>query len=178
MLRSIVSFAEIVVIAACFVLPARAPAELTAVASRKGVPDFTLDDSTGNPIKLSAYKGKVVLLDFWATWCHGCMEEIPWYIEFQKKYKGSGLAAVGVAMDEEGWPVVKPFLAQSKINYTIVVGNSDLATRFGVTGMPVTLLIDRNGKIADTQTGVVDKDVFEKEIQILLKEPAAKKDSK
>src|SRR5215471_18245094 len=74
-------------------------------------PDFTLSDSTGSPIKLSAYKGKVVLLDFWATWCTGCKVEIPWYMEFQIKYGKDGLTAIGVSMDEDGGKAVKPFLA-------------------------------------------------------------------
>jgi cytochrome c biogenesis protein CcmG/thiol:disulfide interchange protein DsbE len=178
MLRSIVILAGISVLTACFVLPTRAPADLTAVASRKDAPDFTLADSTGAPVKLSAYKGRVVLLDFWATWCGGCKVEIPWYMDFQKKYKESGLTVVGVAMDEEGWTIVKPFVAETKINYPIVIGNSDLATRFGVDGLPVTLLIDRNGKIADSHAGMVDKDAFDSEIQTLLKDAGPRNDSK
>jgi cytochrome c biogenesis protein CcmG/thiol:disulfide interchange protein DsbE len=68
--------------------------------------DFTLPDSTGSPIKLSAYKGKVILLDFWATWCTGCKVEIPWYMEFQNKYGKDGLTAIGVSMDDDGWQSV------------------------------------------------------------------------
>ena len=82
-------------------LPARMPAAITAANSRKTAPDFTLNDSRGDPIKLSNYKGKIVLLDFWATWCHGCKTEIPWYMEFASKYKDSGLAVIGVSMDDD-----------------------------------------------------------------------------
>src|SRR5580700_2852280 len=99
-------------------------------------PDFTLNDSAGAPVKLSAYKGKVVLLDFWATWCTGCKVEIPWYMEFQSKYEKSGLSTLGVSMDEDGWKSVKPFLEQHKINYPIVIGNSDMGDRFGFSSMP------------------------------------------
>jgi thiol-disulfide isomerase/thioredoxin len=111
-----------------------------------------------------------VLLDFWATWCAGCKREIPWFIEFDQKYRGRGLVTIGVAMDEEGWPLVKPYLVTHPIPYHIVIGNADLAQRFHVTNMPVTLLIDRDGRIADQHVGVVDKDAWELEIQELLQE--------
>lgn len=152
-----------------------ATADLIPIDARKAVPDFALNDANGRSIKLSTYKGRVVLLDFWATWCEGCKVEIPWYMDFQKKYKADGLSVVGVSMDEDGWKSVKPFLEKTPINYPIVVGNQDLAQRFGVDALPVTLLIDRDGKIADQHVGMVNKDTFEGEIQILLKDGAVKK---
>ncbi len=160
----------VAVVLASFALPATSPADLTPPNARKAVPSFSLIDSQGTPIKLSAYKGRVVLLDFWATWCTGCKVEIPWYMEFLDKYKDRGLSAVGVAMDEDGWTSVRPFLEEHKINYPIVIGSEDLGKRFGVNAMPVTLLIDRSGKIAEAHVGMVDKDAFEHEIQILLTE--------
>lgn len=156
-----------------FALAATAPADLRSPDSRKIVPDVALTASNGKPIKLSDFKGRVVLLDFWATWCEGCQEEIPWYIEFQSKYRQSGFSAVGASLDEDGWKSVRPYLRKHKINYRIVVATWDSAKQFGVDkGMPVTLLIDRDGKIADIQAGVVDKVAFEAEIQTLLKERA------
>jgi peroxiredoxin len=86
-------------------------------------------------------------------------------MEFQRKYKSSGLSAIGVSLDEDGWKSVKPFLKRKPINYPIVVGDDGLAKLYGVEQMPVTLLIDRDGKIADVHTGMVDKDAFEGEIQ-------------
>jgi cytochrome c biogenesis protein CcmG/thiol:disulfide interchange protein DsbE len=148
---------------------ASTPDVLTPQAQRKKAPDFTLTDATGQRITLSAFKGKVVLLDFWATWCGGCKLEIPWYIEFQQKYQDKGLAVIGVSMDEEGMKIVKPFLAQKNIKYPVVIGNDGLAAQYNLTSMPMTLLIDRDGKIAVSHTGVVDKGNFESHIQDLLK---------
>ena len=169
MRRPIVTTIALVV---AFALPAVAPADLTPATSRKTAPDFTLTDAKGAPVRLSAYRGRVVLLDFWATWCTGCKVEIPWYVEFQSKYKRSGLSALGVSMDDDGWKSVKPFLQQHKINYPTVIGNWDLGDRFGFRSMPATLLIDRDGRIADLHVGMVDKAAFENEIQTLLKESA------
>src|SRR6266704_5131049 len=109
MLRHIVAL--ITLLATSLALTTSAPADLTPAASRKPLPEVALSDSNGASVDLSAYKGRVVLLDFWATWCAGCKEEIPWYMEFQKKYARQGLMSIGVAMDEEGWKVVTPYLS-------------------------------------------------------------------
>ena len=128
----------------------------------------------GATVTIDQYKGKMVLVNFWATWCEGCKVEIPWYMEFQKKYKDSGLSVVGVSVDDDGWKSVKPFLEAKQVNYPVVIGDWDLAGRFGITSLPVTLLIDRNGRVADLHVGMVDKDAFDIEIQILVKESASK----
>jgi peroxiredoxin len=145
---------------------------ITAPNLRKAAPGFALSDAKGASIKLSDYKGRVVLLDFWATWCGGCKVEIPWYMEFENKYKNGGLAVIGVSMDEDGWKSVKPFLEKTKLNYPVVIGNESLAKQYGVDAMPMTLLIDREGKIADSHVGVVDKGGFEGEIRLLLQQGA------
>ena len=154
----------------CALLAGASPAPVDNV--RKTAPNFTLSDSKGAAIRLSDYKGKVVLLDFWATWCHGCKTEIPWYMEFQNKYKDKGLAVIGVSMDDDGWKSVKPFVEEQKMNYAVVIGNQELAKLYAVDALPVTLLIDRNGKIAVSHAGMVEKDAFEKEIQALLQDSA------
>ena len=161
-------FAGIALVLVSLQSSAGAPASVTATTVRKAAPDFILTDSKGGAIKLSDFKGKVVLLDFWATWCGGCKIEIPWYVEFQGKYKDRGLATIGVSMDEDGWKAVKPFLEKTNINYPVVIGNDKLGTLYGLEAMPMTLLIDREGKIAVSHVGVVDKASFEKDIQTLL----------
>jgi cytochrome c biogenesis protein CcmG/thiol:disulfide interchange protein DsbE len=149
------------------------PAAMTGLPSahdRKPAPDFTLTDANGAPVTLSGYRGRVVLLDFWATWCTGCKVEIPWYVEFQKKYARRGLTSIGVAMDEEGWEKVKPYLDEHPIGYPIVLGNPALVMPYQIENMPVTLLIDRHGRIADAHVGMVVKATWEKEIRRLLGE--------
>jgi cytochrome c biogenesis protein CcmG/thiol:disulfide interchange protein DsbE len=151
-------------------LSARAQTHLTPENARYTAPDFILKDANDKNIALSEQKGKVVLVNFWATWCHGCQLEIPWFIEFQKKYEKQGLVVIGISMDNDGWKSVRPWLSEKRVNYPIVIGNQGLADRFGLDGMPLTALVDRDGKIADVHLGVVDKDATEKKVQTLLQE--------
>ena len=111
-----------------------------------------------------------MLLDFWATWCDGCKHEIPWFMEFEKKYKSQGFEAIGVSMDDDGWKSVSPFVEEKKVNYTIVVGDQEISKMYGVDAMPVTFLIDREGKVAATCAGVVTKSDWQNKIETLLRE--------
>ena len=148
-----------------------APLGASDELARKAAPAFALPDGKGAQVHLSDYKGKVVLLNFWATWCTGCKEEIPWFIDFQKKYQSKGLAVLGVSMDDEGWKIVTPWLAEHPLNYKVLLGNDAMADLYGgVDALPMTLLIDRTGKIVASHTGVVDRAVCEKELQDLLSE--------
>lgn len=140
---------------------------------RKAAPDFTLKDADGKIVKLSDYKGKVVLLDFWATWCGPCKIEIPWFMDIQRKQKDRGFEVIGVAMDDEGWEVVKPFAAKMAINYRLVIGNDTTAQAYGgVDALPTTFLIDRTGRIAAVHVGLASKKDFEDGIEELLKDAA------
>ncbi|MBZ5617553.1 MAG: TlpA family protein disulfide reductase [Acidobacteriia bacterium] len=159
----------IALLSVCLVTPGRTPAAVIATNLRKAAPDFTLKDSKGASFRLSKYRGKVVLLNFWATTCGGCKVEIPWFMEFQNRYKRGGLAVIGVSLDEDGWKSVRPYLKEKAMNYRVAVGDDDLASRYGVDALPMTLLIDRDGKIAASYPGMVDKAGCEREIHKLLK---------
>ena len=144
-------------------------AELHPAKDRKPAPAFVLKDASGKPIKLSKYRGKVVLLDFWATWCHGCKEEIPSFAEFQKTYGPKGFAVIGVSLDEEGWKAVTPFLASTDVPYPILLGDTATAKKYAASEMlPDTFLIDRKGRIAAVYNGLVDKDNVETNLRAML----------
>lgn len=141
---------------------------------RKGAPDFVLKDAEGKAVRLSDFRGKVVLLDFWATWCGPCQVEIPWFIEFQRKHKSDGLEVIGVSMDDDGWASVKPFLAEKHVNYRVLIGDEKTGDQYGgVEALPTTFLIDRAGRIASVHVGLAGKKDFEDAIETLLKDPAA-----
>jgi cytochrome c biogenesis protein CcmG/thiol:disulfide interchange protein DsbE len=142
----------------------------TAGASpRKAAPDFTLQDASGAQVKLSQLRGKVVLLNFWATWCGPCQLEIPWFVEFEQQFRSNGLEVVGISMDEDGWKVVKPFVSEKKINYRVLLGNDSIGQLYGgVENLPTTYLIDRDGKVAFVHVGLAGKNEYRDEIEKLL----------
>jgi thiol-disulfide isomerase/thioredoxin len=150
-----------------------------ALRALKDEPNVTFKDLHGNDVTLASLKGKVVLVNFWATWCDPCRGEIPWLIEFQQKYAASGFTLLGVAMDQGGAKVVEPFVQkvtfdvngrQTLINYPIVIGSDEILDKFGGSiGYPVSFLITRDGKIEREYMGLVDTDDLDKEIQALLR---------
>lgn len=141
-------------------------------AGRKTAPDFTLTDSNGSKVQLADYRGKVVLLNFWATWCGPCQVEIPWFEEFEQQYKSKGFAVLGVSMDEDGWTAVKPYIAEHKLNYRILLGNDSVSQLYGgLDSLPTTFMIDRDGKFAfPPHIGLIGKDEYAGEIQSLVEE--------
>jgi len=148
-------------------------ASLKPTKDRKKAPDFALKDANGQTVHLSDYRGKVVLLDFWATWCGPCKIEIPWFEEFERENKDKGFAVLGVAMDDDGWDAVKPFAKERAINYRIVLGNDQVADLYGgLEALPTTLLIDRDGNIAAVHIGLSGKNEFANSIQELLNAPS------
>jgi thiol-disulfide isomerase/thioredoxin len=147
--------------------------------SGKPAPDFTLKDLDGRNVELSQYRGKVVLVNFWATWCDPCRVEIPWLIEMQQKYSAKGFSVLGIAMDEDGKSVVAPFVekeqfeveggGKSLMNYPIVIGNEDVVDKFGgLFGYPTSVLISRDGKQIKRITGLISYDEIAKAIESQL----------
>ena len=137
--------------------------------SGKAAPDFALSDLSGKTVRLSDFKGKVVLPDFWATWCGPCREEIPEFVQLQKQYAGKGFTMMGIALDDEGASVVKPFAQKLGMNYPVVIGNIQVASAYGgIQAIPLTFLIGRDGKILKTYLGARDKSEFQQDIQSAL----------
>ena len=143
-----------------------------AVGQRLGIaeePGFTLTDASGKSVRLSDFRGKVVLLNFLATWCPPCKREIPWFMEFQRKYELAGLVVLGISMDEDGWTAVRPFLEKMPVNYRMMVGNNAVAHEFGgLNSLPSTFLIDRAGRVADSYSGLADRAAMEDRLRALL----------
>jgi cytochrome c biogenesis protein CcmG/thiol:disulfide interchange protein DsbE len=146
-------------------------AVLQPISSRKSAANFTVRDASGQTVNLNQYRGKVLLLDFWATWCTGCKKEIPWFAAFEQKYGNQGFAVLGVSMDDGGWKVLKPFLAEHKPSYRMALGDAAMARSFGIENLPDTFLIDRQGRIAAAYIAtLVDRDNVEGNIRALLAE--------
>ncbi len=136
---------------------------------RRAAPEFQLRDTDGRTVRLSDYRGKVVLLNFWATWCGPCTIEIPWFVEFERRHKDRGFAVLGIAMDEDGWEVVRPFMERLRINYRVLLGNDEVAQAYGgVDSLPTSFLIDREGRVARVHVGLVSRSRYENELQELL----------
>ncbi len=147
--------------------------------TRKPASIFSLLDASSKAIRLSDYRGKVVLLNFWATECGGCRLEIPSFLELDQAYKGSGLVVVGVSMDilyedlknaREGWSRVKPFVEAHRVTYPILMGDDNVTKLYDIQALPLTHLIDTKGRIAAVYVGVVDKNNIEANIKVLLRE--------
>lgn len=147
------------------------PSELSpgsATAAQLLAPNFSLTDLSGKKLDLAAYRGKVVLLNFWATWCGPCRTEIPRLIGLQDKYRSKGLEIVGISLDDDAKPV-RAFYQQFKINYPVVMGDANLAERYGgILGLPVSFVIGCDGRIYTRHTGQADVSLIEREIMPLL----------
>ena len=145
-------------------------ASIAASDVRPMAPMMMLRDAKGHSSGLAQYRGKVVLLDFWATWCGGCKEELPWFAEFESKYKARKFSVVAVSLDEGGWPVVNQFVRSLKLPFLVLLDDGQSEKQFALESMPVAVLIDRRGRIAAKYVGLVDRDDVDANIRKLLKE--------
>lgn len=145
--------------------------------ARVAAPAFALRTSTGQSVDLSQYRGKVTLLNFWATECGGCRIEIPTFVSVEKSFENNAVSVVGVAMDvwfeqlkssTEAWKRVDPFVAANWINYTMLMGDDAIKRAYNITELPVTVLIDKSGRVAGKYVGIVDKGNLESNVHALL----------
>lgn len=151
--------------------PASADSGAACMANAKPANfDFTIKDVDGNNVSLSTYKGKVVLLNFWATWCGPCKAEIPGFVKLQEKYRDRGLVIVGYSVDDTA-EKAKAYAAQYKMNYPILLGEGreDLQEAYGpIWGLPSSFIISRDGKVCRKHIGIAPEAVFEKEVVALM----------
>ncbi len=132
-------------------------------------PAWKLKDLDGKEVSSSQFRGKVVVVDFWATWCVPCIGEIPGYIKLQEKYGKDGLVIVGVSLDEKGPEQVKPFVKARVMNYQVVMGSEEVQQLFGgLDSIPTTFLIDRAGEIRDRKIGAEPAEAYERKIKAVL----------
>ncbi len=135
----------------------------------KQAPEFSLSDINGNKVSLSDFRGRVVILDFWATWCPPCIAEIPHFIELQDEYKNKGLEVVGISVDWNGERIVPLFAEENNMNYTLLLQDDRVTDSYGgIISIPTTFVIDRDGNIRKRYMGYRDKEVFENDIKELL----------
>ena len=149
--------------------PAETPLSCPADAKPANL-NFILKDASNRDVPLSKFKGKVLVIDFWATWCGPCKVEIPHFIEFQEKYGKAGLQIVGISVDDTA-DKLAPYIRDMKMNYPVLQGlnHDEVQDAYGpIVGIPVSVMISRDGKICATHTGLTGKDVFEREIKALL----------
>ena len=147
---------------------AREVAQASSVAVEgEPAPDFTLSRVNGGEVTLSELRGKVVILDFWATWCPPCVKGVPEFVELYNKYNSKGLDIVGISLDR-GISVVKRFMAKYKVSYPVVMAERQVVDFYQPAYIPTTYIIDRQGRVATKVVGYNPKSFFEKEIENLL----------
>ena len=150
-----------------------APSPQASLSKGSAAPDFELKTLDGKPVKLSSFRGKAVLLNFWATWCGPCKVETPWLVDFYKQYQPQGLEIVGVAMDDSGsGKEIAKFVKDMNVNYTILEGTDAVGDAYGgIDGLPITFFIDRNGKIVKMVVGLTGHGDLEGDIKQALAVP-------
>jgi len=137
-------------------------------------PDFMSTDLKGNRVQLSSFKGKAVVVNFWATWCEPCKVEMPWLVDLQKKYGSQGLQVLGIAMDDADDATIQQFSVKMGVNYPVLKGTEAIADLYGgLDGLPATFFVDRSGKIADQVVGLMSKSVIEDAIKRALEQAPA-----
>jgi thiol-disulfide isomerase/thioredoxin len=137
-------------------------------ASADAAPDFTLQDMNGKTVSLSSFKGKVVIIDFWATWCPPCRAAIPGLERLYKAYNTKGLVVLGISVDEGGWDLVKEFETGLGVTYPVLKGTDDVSVKYLVRSIPMLVITDRAGKVRKRFIGMMSEEDLENEVKALL----------
>jgi len=152
----------------------RATAKLVGDVRGIAAPNFELTTLDGQRVRLSDYRGKAVLLNFWATWCSPCKVEMPWFVELQKKYGNDGLVILGVAMDDSDAPKIAQFASEMGVNYPVLLGTDKVSEEYGnVEFLPTSFYINREGKIVGKGTGLLGRSEIEDNVRKALASPVA-----
>ncbi len=177
-MRALIAFAAAAAVVAT-AQPAGVRSAMKPAAERMMAPAFRLMDHANKPRELRKYHGHVVLLNFWATSCGGCKEEIPYFMRFDDTYRSGRLQTIGVSIDiayeqlkgpQEAWALVNPFVEETRIRYPILMGDDAVNKAYSIDSLPATYLIDKKGRVAAVYQGVVDRADVEANIKMLLKE--------
>ena len=177
MKRKIIIFAIMVVIVSGLLVLARFQGKFPAGRNRNAAaavngssaPDFILTDLQGHTVKLSDLRGKAVVLNFWATWCPPCKEEIPWFVDLQKRYGSQGLQVIGISMDDGDQKEVAKFAAENGMNYPVLIGKETVAQQYGgIDYLPTTFYIDRNGVVVTRVFGEPARGELEQNVKRVI----------
>jgi peroxiredoxin len=147
--------AAMILLSVCYPLHAASKQTIDRRFRGKPAPEFHLKDLSGKTVNLSDFRGKAVVLNFWATWCESCRAEMPWFVELQKQYGPEGLAVIGIAMDENATPEqIANFARKMGVNYTILQGSDSVARQYGnIDSLPITYYVSRNGLLVERSLG-------------------------
>ncbi len=151
----------------------RQSGHLVPVEARKAMPGLVMDRLDGGVWRIAEHRGEVVLINYWATWCGPCQEETPGLVSLTRELGPKGLAVVGVSMDEGDRRKVRDFVERFQVNYPVVFPEAMSQLGSGMVGLPTTILVDRNGRVAKTYVGAVRRGDFEADVNAVLREPAA-----
>jgi peroxiredoxin len=154
---------------ALFLIAATPSARVLEATEARPAPAWTLPDVDGRPVHSADFAGRVMVVDFWATWCPPCVKEVPGYVDLQRRYGERGLTVIGISLDRQGPEVVREFMRRHGVNYPMVMGDDAVVAAFGgVQAIPTTFVVDRAGRIVFSKVGYMPASELERRLVELL----------